>query len=163
MKRSHGKGENKIWCNDIGDAERRWRWCEGRGIEEGGGADVEGAGAKRNRAAVYAKRDAVGVATRVTAVAPPRGIGALPKSNASPSSFDPRTSSSSFSTAEDAGVSSPEQYENESRDRECDELDDAHEPVAEFVREESSKSSSFGDVALGSTRRRSSSPPADAS
>lgn len=116
----------------------------------------KGIGAHEDENPVYAKWNTVGVATRVTPVAP-RGIGALPTSNAS-SSFDSRTGSSSFSTAEDAGVSSPEQYESESRDRERDELDDAHESVVEFAREESSPSSLVGEVAPGSTRRRSSSP-----
>ena len=114
MERSHGKGENRYGAT-ISEMEND----DGAGAKGGASkraAARMGAGAKRNRAAIYAKRDAVGVATRVTAVAPPRGIGALPTSNASSSSFDPRTSSSSFSTAEDAGVSSPEQYESESRD-----------------------------------------------
>ena len=129
-------------------------------MRKDGGAGERRAAPKRTTGAVYAKRDTVGVATRVTLVALPSSNAA---SSSSSSSFDPRTSTPSFSTAKDASVSSPEQYESESRDRERGELDDAHEPVAEFVREESSTSSSFGDVALGSTRRRSLSPPAKGS
>lgn len=117
------------------------------------GAGGKGATPQEDHSAIYAKRKTVGVATRVAPVAP-RGIGALPTSKASL----PRTGSSSFSTAEDAGVSSPEQYESESRERERDELDDAQESVVEFACEELSTSSSVGDVAPGSIRHRSSPP-----